>query len=178
MRSVILKEALSWALVILGAVAAALLLRHFVIVNANVPSGSMLETIQVDSRIVANRLSYLFSEPKRLDVVVFRYPLDEDVFYVKRVIGLPNETVEIRNGRVFIDGVELPEEAYVSSIRVENLGPFHVPEGSYFMLGDNRNNSDDSRRWGSRDGRYSYVAKDKILGKVIFSYYPSIRMIR
>ncbi|MCL2835234.1 MAG: signal peptidase I, partial [Defluviitaleaceae bacterium] len=152
---------------------AAFLLGHYVIVNATVPSGSMLNTIQEESRIVAFRLSYLFSEPERLDVIVFKYPDNEEKLYVKRIIGLPGDYVEIKSGKVFINGTELEDETYISSVKVENMGPFIVPEDSYFMLGDNRRNSEDSRSW-----RNTFVEKDKILGKVIFSYFPSIRSIK
>lgn len=152
----------------------ALIISNFVIVNAAVPSGSMLETIQEKSRIVAFRLSYLFSVPKRFDVVVFKYPDDESVYYVKRIIGLPGEKVEIKDGKVYINDTEEPlDDSFVKETPTGSYGPYYVPEGCYFMLGDNRNNSEDSRLW-----RNTFVEEAKILGKVYFSYYPTIKSIK
>ena len=171
--SELLRETLSWAKTILCAVIFALLINNFVIVNASVPTGSMKETIMENDRIVAFRLSYLLAQPRRYDVVVFRYPDDESVPYVKRIIGLPGETLEIRNGKVYIDGSDRPLDDYFT-VRSEHgdFGPVTVPEGHYFMLGDNRGNSQDSRYWENTN-----VAKNKILGKVLFKYYPNMKIL-
>jgi len=180
----IIKETISWAIVLASGVGAALILSFFVIVNAYVPSGSMLNTIEVRSRIVAFRLSYLFSEPERGDIIVFRCAMttDEDKLLVKRIIALPGETIQIIDGRVYINGEYLDESVYVSEelFNFENMEPLTVLENSFFVMGDNRSNSDDSRRW-PRPGfseEYGFVSRDAILGRVIFSYFPSIRVIR
>ena len=174
MNKKVVKEIFSWIAVLAGGVAAAFLISNFVIVNASVPTGSMMDTIPERSRIVAFRLSYLFSDPQRFDIVVFRYPGDESKLYVKRIVGIPGDVVEITGGVVYINGQAIYEEYLREDPRPPyNHGPFHVPEDSYFMLGDNRNRSEDSRAW-----RDPFVRQDQILGRVIFSYFPSVRVIR
>lgn len=159
-------EILDWSKHIIIALVIAFILAKFVIVNANVPTSSMEPTIMVNDRLIANRLSYYFTTPKRGDIVVFKYPDDEKVLYVKRIIGLSGETVNITRGSVYINGEKL-DESYISTSIDGNFGPYTVPDGSYFMLGDNRNNSLDSRYWKNK-----FVTKDKILGKALFKYYP------
>ena len=163
-------EIRSWVVTIALVLVLALCINQFVIVNATVPTGSMEDTIMPQDRIIALRLTYYVSHPQRGDIVVFRFPDNEELLYVKRVIGLPGETVEIRDGRVYIDGSAepLPDE-YVKGRPTGNYGPYEVPEGCYFMLGDNRENSEDSRFWVNK-----YVQEDKILGKVYFRYFPSL----
>lgn len=168
------REIISWCLTIVFAVLFALFITKVVIVNAYVPSGSMLETIQAPSRIVAFRLAYTFSEPKRYDIVVFKYPDDEKEYFVKRIIGLPGETVEIKAGKVYINGSSEPlRDDFVAHPSYDDYGPITVPDGEYFMLGDDRSDS-----WDSRDWTNKFVASGKILGKVIFSYYPSVKLIK
>lgn len=159
-------EIIDWTKHIIIALAIAFFLAFFVIVNANIPTSSMEPTIMVNDRIIANRLSYKFSEPQRGDIVVFKYPDDEKLLYVKRVIGLPGDTVNISKGGVYINGEKL-DEPYITTSIIGNFGPYTVPTDSYFMLGDNRNNSLDSRYWTNK-----FVARDKILGKAIFKYFP------
>jgi signal peptidase I len=170
-KSELLEEAISWAKTVVFAVVFALLVNQFVIVNASVPSGSMEDTIQINDRIVAFRLSYLMSDPERYDIVVFRSPDDESKLYVKRVIGLPGEIVEIKNGKIYLNDSDIPlHDDFIKGRAFGNFGPYHVPEGYYFMVGDNRGKSNDSRHWNN-----SYVEKEKILGKVIFRYFPGIK---
>lgn len=171
MSNKIKEELISWIKTIALALVLAVLIDGFVIVNATVPTGSMENTIMPDDRIVALRLSYLFNDPKRGDIVVFRYPDNEKVLYVKRIIGLPGETIEIIDGKVYINGAENPlEEAYLKEESPGSFGPYTVPEDSYFMMGDNRNNSLDSRYWQNK-----FVKSDKILGKVFFKYFPGFK---
>ena len=123
-------------------------LTHFIIINAKVPSGSMENTIMTHDRLIGFRFAYWFDEPQRGDIILFEYPVDEKQTYIKRVIGLPGETVEIRDGHIYIDGSEKPlEEDYLKETWIwENDGyTFEVPEGCYFVLGDNRNDSEDGR---------------------------------
>ena len=167
----VLREALSWALVIVLAIAAALFLNSFIIVNARVTSGSMENTIMTGDRVLGLQFSYWFSDPQRGDVVIFKYPDNEQENYIKRIIGLPGEVIQIVEGRVYVNN-ELLDEPYLKETTYGNFGPYEVPEGHYFMLGDNRNNSEDSRYW-----RNKYVAKDKILGKAYWIYYPQIKSI-
>lgn len=172
------REVLEFIIPIILAVAIALFLKNCVIANAKVPTGSMLNTIQEGDRIIASRLAYLNDDPERYDIIIFKYPDDESQYFVKRVIGLPGETVNIVNGIVYVtktDGttIQLDDSFVTNCVPVGNFGPYVVPEDSYFMLGDNRNNSEDSRYWENK-----YVKKDKIIGKVLFRYYPTISSIK
>lgn len=171
----IIKEIISWILVFATAFAIAWVLNKFVIINANVPSGSMENTIMTGDRMIGNRLAYLKNGPKRGDIVIFRYPDDESRLFVKRVIGLPGETVQISGGHIYItnrqDGTTdgLYEENYLKETwEINNDGyVFEIPEDSYLMLGDNRNTSNDARLWTN-----TYVKKEKIEAKAWFVYYP------
>lgn len=173
MSKALKRNILEWVGVILAAVAFAVFINSVVIVNASVPSGSMMDTIPEQSRLVAFRLSYLFEEPQRYDVVVFKFPDDESKLYVKRIIGMPGETVEIIDGKVYINGSNEPlDDYFVRDEPYSTNGPYEVPEGYYFMLGDNRNNSEDSRYWTNK-----FVSRYKMLGKAIFCYFPVIKLI-
>ena len=163
----IIKEILDWLLVLVVAGSIALIVNNFIIVNCRVPSASMEQTIMTGDRAIGFRLAYLFDEPKRGDIVIFRFPDDEEVLYIKRVIGLPGDKVEIKDGIVYINGEEYAED-YIGSIDLRSFGPYNVPDDSYFMLGDNRAHSADSREW-----NHTYVKREKILGKAIFKYWPS-----
>lgn len=112
-------------------------------------------------------LAYLFHMPRRGDIVVFEYPRDTSRDFIKRVIGLPGETVEIRNHQVLINGVPL-EEPYLTEsagAQMSNMSPVRVPADAVFVMGDNRGNSSDSRNWGS-------LPLDRIVGRAWFSYWP------
>ena len=163
------KEILSWIVTLVIAVVAAMVIKNYVIINANIPSGSMENTILPGDDIFGFRLAYTFSEPKRGDIVIFNAPDDPSEKYIKRVIGLPGETVTIENAQVYINGEPLEENYLKDEEWVNNAGPyeFQVPENSYLMLGDNRNGSSDARVWNN-----TYVTKDAIVGKAILRYYP------
>ena len=122
-------------------------------------------------------LAYTFSEPQRGDIIIFKYPENEKENYVKRVIGLPGDYVEVKNGIVYINDEALDEDyVYFEGGKADLRGDFPktlVPEKSYFVMGDNRNNSKDSRFWVTTH----FVKEDAILGKAIFSYYPSIYVL-
>lgn len=164
------REIVSWVITVVAAVALALFLNHFVLINARIPSGSMENTIMEGDRLIGNRLSYVWGEPKRGDIVIFKFPDDETQNYVKRVIGLPGETVTVEDAKIYINGSKEPlEEDYLKEDWTVETGPFtfEVPEDSYLVMGDNRNNSYDSRYWEN-----TYVTKDELLGKAGFRYYP------
>ena len=168
------RELWDYAKIIIAVFVIAFLLGHFVYINARVPSGSMEETIMTGDRVFGNRLAYLFDDPERFDIVVFKYPDDESQLFVKRVIGLPGETVEIKDGKVYINGSETPlDDSFTPETPTGDYGPYVVPEGSYFMLGDNRNHSGDSRFW-----KQPYVEKEKIVGKAIFRYFPGVKILK
>lgn len=165
-----LREIISWVLYFAVAIIAALLIKNYLIINANVPTGSMENTIMPGNRLIGNRLAYINSEPERGDIVIFKYPDNEEETYVKRVIGLPGETITIENAKIYINGADEPlEEAYLKEEWVEETGvyTYEVPEDCYLVLGDNRNNSWDARYWTN-----TYVSKEKILGEAIFTYWP------
>lgn len=164
------REMISWIITLALAVVAALFVKNYVIINANIPSGSMENTIMTGDRLFGFRLAYRNSSPERGDIIIFKFPDDETENYVKRVIGLPGETVEIEDAKIYIDGSEVPlQEDYLKEEWTVETGPlsFEVPEDSYLVLGDNRNNSYDARYWDNQ-----FVSKDKILGKAVFRYYP------
>ena len=166
------KELFQWVLVIIGAVILAFLIDTFVIVNAQIPSGSMENTIMTGDRVFGNRLAYKFSDPKRFDIIIFKYPDDESQLFIKRIIGLPGETVEIHDGNIYINGSDTPlEDVDIKEPMEGSFGPYTVPEGCYFVMGNNRNNSRDSRYWEN-----TFVSEDEILGKAVFRYWPLNKM--
>jgi len=174
----LVKEILSLLGTMAIAAVTVFLLKEFVIINAYIPSGSMENTIYPGDRIIGNRLAYLSEEPKRGDIVIFKYPDDEKQLFVKRVIGLPGERVTIDDAKIYIGEEQvLLEEYYLKDEWTVGNGPytFEVPEGSYLVLGDNRNNSKDARYWEN-----TYVEADKILGEAVFRYWPfdSIGMLK
>lgn len=169
----VLKEIWSWVQIIIIAGIIAFVLNSFIIANSRVPSASMENTIMTGSRLIGNRLEYLFTEPKHGDIIIFRYPDNEEIFFVKRIIGIGGDTVDILGGKVYLNGEPL-EEPYIKEAMIPEADMhFEVPEGAYFTLGDNRNNSGDSRRW-----QNTYVYKDKIIAKVLFQYFPGIKAIK
>lgn len=165
-KSKFFNEIIEWAGVIIAAVVFSLFINFCIIVNAVVPTSSMETTIMAGDRVIGLRLSYAFSEPERGDVVIFKYPDNEDILYIKRIIGMPGDTVEVADGLVYINGKVL-REPYLNVVTEGNFGPYKVPEESYFMMGDNRNNSADSRFW-----KHTFLDRDKIEGKAVFSYWP------
>lgn len=180
-----LKEILSWAKMFIIAFLIAVLVNNFILLNATVPSGSMIGTIMEGDQMMGNRLAYKFGSPDRGDVVIFKFPDDEEQLFVKRVIGLPGEKVTIRGNKIYINDSEKPlKEDYINEqdwglyenkydedgnlieeTPIETV--YEVPQGCYFMLGDNRNNSHDSRAW-----NHTFVREDKILAEALFIYYP------
>lgn len=126
-----------------------------------------------DDDIFGFRLSYINSTPERGDIIIFKFPDNENERYVKRVIGLPGEKVTIKEGQVFInESTEPLKEEYIKEEWTNAAGPyeFEVPEGCYFVMGDNRNNSYDSRYWTN-----TYVKEEQIIGKALWIYYPFSR---
>lgn len=140
----------------------------FLAINAisariRVDGSSMVPTLQNGQFVMVSRLAYILGEPSRGDVVVFHYPRDPEQEYIKRIIGLPGDTVEMMNGHVYVND-QIIEEPYIAAdARTTNL--WEIPEGHVFVLGDNRNNSQDSRNFGP-------VSMDNLIGKAIFIYWP------
>ncbi|MBH1940668.1 signal peptidase I [Mobilitalea sibirica] len=166
----VIKEIVSWVIVFAVALGLALFINKVIIFRVNIPSGSMENTIMTGDKVFTFRLAYLFSEPKRGDIIVFPFPDNEEDDYIKRIIGLPGEVIEGKDGIVFINGEPL-KESYVKEMLDNDFGPYTVPEDSYFMMGDNRNISEDSRYWDDK-----FVKRSKIKGKAILKY-PDLKWL-
>lgn len=168
-----LREAISFMTPIVVALIIAIFLKTCIFANIVIPTGSMLNTIQEGDRIIASRLAYINDEPQRYDIIIFKYPDDETQLFAKRIIALPGETIEIKNGIVYItdrngNKSTARTDFITNRIPTGNFGPYTVPLGSYFVMGDNRNDSWDSRYWDNKT-----VKKGKIIGKVKFRYFPN-----
>jgi signal peptidase I len=159
-------ELRTWVRDIFFAALTAILIVVFVVQPVKVEGTSMQPHLFDQERIFVNKFIYHLSEVARGDIVVFWYPRDETKSLIKRVIGLPGETVEIRSGVVLVDSEPLIEP-YLESTYLDfsSFGPIEVPEGAYFVLGDHRDSSNDSRNWGA-------VPANKIFGKAILRYWP------
>ncbi|MCR5431491.1 MAG: signal peptidase I [Lachnospiraceae bacterium] len=173
-RDHIISEVASWAIIIGIALILATLITKFIIIKAEVVSSSMCDTLKVNDVYLGNRLSYVFGDPERGDIVFFKYPDNEEEIFVKRVIGLPGEKLEIKDGLVYINDSETPlEEPYLKETPdKEDFGPVTIPEDGYFMLGDNRNFSKDSRAWNQ-----FYVTDDELLAKAWLRIWPPFSIV-
>ncbi len=141
------------------------LMIRVVVQNFRIEGYSMEPTLHQDQFLIVNKFLYRFLHPpQRGDIVVFEYPRAPDRDFIKRVIGLPGEKVEVRNGQVYINDKPL-DEPYIASPPAYNWGPRIVSDGEYFVLGDNRNNSSDSHTWG-------FLPAQNIIGKAWLSYWP------
>ncbi|MGD1865655.1 MAG: signal peptidase I [Phormidesmis sp.] len=154
----------------------ALGIRQFVAEARFIPSESMLPTLKIDDRLVIEKISYHFNPPKRGDIIVFRAPQEAldaaksttNDAYIKRVIGLPGEKVEVKDGKVFVNDEALAEN-YIQSPPVYTWGPDVVPEGEYLVLGDNRNSSSDGHVWG-------FLERESIIGRAVVRFWPLQRI--
>ncbi|NNF55439.1 MAG: signal peptidase I [Acidimicrobiales bacterium] len=165
------RNVLEWIVVLGAAVAVAIILRTFVFQAFYIPSESMETTLFKDDRLLVNKVSYHLHDVNRGDIVVFRRPDDqpgEIRDLIKRVIGLPGETVEGRGGVIYIDGQQLVEP-YLDGNPFGDFSPIEVPEGQYFMMGDNRDESLDSRRFGT-------IGEDRIIGRAFVLFWPFDRV--
>lgn len=195
-------ELISWIQVLASAAAIAFVLTTFIIANSEVPTGSMENTIMAGSRVIGSRLHYKFSEPERGDVAIFVWGWGckncrtmfegekqeicprckeevgrngETIYYVKRIIGVEGDTIDIVDGNVYLNGSETPlDEPYLAeAMDPDETYHFEVPEDSYFMMGDNRNYSADARYW-----KNPYISKDKMIAKVLVEYFPTPKIIK
>ncbi|MFN2503287.1 MAG: signal peptidase I [Acidimicrobiales bacterium] len=162
------RNLLEWVLIIAGALVVAFVVKTFLIQAFYIPSGSMLPTLQEQDRILVNKLSYDLHDVKRGDIVVFESPAQADgqiKDLVKRVIGLPGETVEAREGRILINGQPIDEGYLGEGITTGDMEPQKVPPDHYWVMGDNRGNSKDSRFFGAID-------EDLIIGRAFVRVWP------
>ena len=139
----------------------------FVMQGFCVAGACMQPHLYTGERVLANKLAYHFSSPKRGEIVIFEYPKDPKQIYVKRVVGLPGEIVAIQNGSVSINGKWLPEPYKIFAAHGD-MAPRAVPKGQYFVMGDNRDVSDDSRYWGE-------LPRTDIIGEAVACYWPPSR---
>ncbi len=196
-RKSVLRE---YAEAIVVAILLAFAIRVFVVQAFKIPSGSMIPTLLIGDHILVSKMAYglqwpsnckvimsalpvtcytsktliAFGEPQRGDVIVFRYPEDQDKDFIKRIIGIPGDTIEVHNKVVSVNGLPVDDQDHTQRVDPgmidgainprDNFGPVRVPENSYFVMGDNRDQSLDSRFWG-------YVSADKIRGKAFRIYW-------
>lgn len=169
-RSTVLSDIRRWARDLLFAVVGALVIVVFFYQPVKVEGTSMLPELVDQERIFVNKFVYRIGEIERGDIVVFRYPLDPSRSYIKRVIGVPGDIVEIRRGRLWLNGVESVEDYVpVEFMDSRSFGPLVVDPGTYFVMGDHRNQSNDSRMWG-------LVPEGNVYGKAVFRYWPVSKM--
>lgn len=166
-------EIISWLLVIVVAVALSIFITKVIIIKTEIISGSMISTLKVDDKVIGNRMAYWFKDPARGDIIFFKFPDDESKIYVKRIIGLPGETVEVKDGVVYVNGEVLSENYLKEPMEQEDFGPYNVPEGRYFVMGDNRNVSVDSRYWNN-----TYVTRKEICAKAWLRYSPNFTVVK
>ncbi|MBL1209334.1 signal peptidase I [Geminocystis sp. GBBB08] len=148
-------------------------IRIFIAEARYIPSSSMEPTLLINDRLMIEKMSYRFHEPKRGDVVVFNATetLQKEGYqdaFIKRIIGIPGDQVKVRNGKVMVNNQVL-RETYIKEAPNYNFGPVTVPENQYLVLGDNRNNSYDSHYWG-------FVPRDKIIGRASVRFWPPQRI--
>lgn len=148
----------------------ALGIRTFVAEARYIPSGSMLPTLEINDRLIIDKVSYDFGNPQRGDIVVFRPPdaLGQDEAFIKRLIGLPGDVIEVKNGQLFVNN-EPQSEPYIAAKPDYQYGPVTVPDDSYLVLGDNRNKSFDSHFWG-------FLPADHLIGRAVFRFWPPDRL--
>lgn len=152
----------------------AMVLRTFVVQGYRIPSGSMENALLKGDFVLVNKLAYRFEEPQPGDIIIFGYPLNTSKTFIKRIVAGPGETVEIVNKILYIDGrIAVPPylvkhtDQLIHSAEYsnrDNFGPFKVPPGHYFLMGDNRDNSRDSREWGFLERKY-------VKGKALLIYF-------
>ena len=162
-----------WIADLLIVILLAYTLTLFLCDRTTISGNSMQPAIENEDTVLLNRIAYSFHGPKRYSIIAF-HPngVKTSKIYVKRVIGLPGETVNIVDGKVYINDSEEPlDDSFCPEVPEGSFGPYEVPEGSYFMLGDNRNHSMDSRYW-----QNTFVEKDAILAQVAVRYWPLNKM--
>lgn len=160
------EEVKDWIVSILIAVVLAFFIRYFIVELYMVEGPSMRPTLVNNERLVVNKFIYRFRPPERNDIIVFRYPRDPSRDFIKRVIGIPGDTIEIKDGRVFVNG-QLLNETYILEKTRGSYSLATVPEGHIFVMGDNRNNSEDSR---FKD--VGFVSHDLVKGKAVMIFWP------
>jgi signal peptidase I len=150
--------------IIIFSILVASLLRWFVIEPRYIPSGSMEPTLKINDRIMVEKISYRWRAPKRGEIIVFEPPFPGGKAYIKRIIGLPGEKIAIQGGKVLINGEAL-QEPYILEEPDYEIPPYIIPPGYYWVMGDNRNNSNDSHIWG-------FLPQENIMGRAVLRFWP------
>jgi signal peptidase I len=182
------KRVLEYATIVVVAVLVALAIQAWLVKPYRIPSGSMLDTLRPGDRVLVNRAVYRLRDPQRGDVIVFRYPQDPDVVFIKRVVGVPGDLLEVRDGHLYVNGRRVAEpyvhrtggradptvaQAAIAGSTLHDpwslAEPYRIPAGNYFVMGDNRTDSDDSRDWGT-------VPRAAIVGEGLATYWPLSRL--
>ena len=176
MKKKILKELLSTGLYLLFVLLLTWLLITFVVQRTEVDGSSMEGTLSHGDNLFVDKISYRFNEPERFDIIVFPFQYKEDTYYIKRIIGMPGETVQIdEQGNIYIDGEILKESYGLEVIKPENIGraaePITLGEDEYFVMGDNRNNSSDSRT-----DIVGNIHREDIIGRAWVRIWPFEKM--
>lgn len=166
----VLREILNTSLYLLGVLCLVYLVIHFVGQRTQVQGSSMEPTLSTEDNLIVDKLSYRFHDPERFDIIVFPFLQEEETFYIKRIIGLPGETVQIdEEGNIYVDG-EVLEESYGKEV-IANPGrayePIELGEDEYFVLGDNRNHSSDGR-----DPSVGNIKRENIIGRAWLRIWP------
>ena len=183
-----MKRALQYVVIVAGAVLVALAIQSWLLKPYRIPSESMVPTLRPGDRVLVNRVTYHLRDPERGDVIVFHYPEDPAVVFIKRVVGVPGDVLEVRKGRLYVNGKKTAEpyvhhtggrldptvaQAAIAGSTMHDpwslAEPFRVPAASYFVMGDNRTDSDDSRDWGT-------VPRGAIVGEGLATYWPLSRL--
>ena len=161
------REIFEWIMVFVVAGALAFVVRTFIFEPVRVDGASMMYTLEDGEFMIATKFDYLLGDPERFDIVICNYPNTSDGMYrVKRVIGMPDETIELRAGELYIDGKHV-EQNFEMTPNQTYFGPYTVPPGHYFVIGDNRNNSKDSR-----SAMVGPLSRDEIKGHVRAVVFP------
>ncbi len=163
-------ELFGWLVYIAIIVGLTWLIITFVGQRTSVSGHSMETTLQDGDQLIVDKISYRFRDPKRYDIIVFPYQYEENVYYIKRIIGLPGETVQVKDGYVYINGEKLESDIYGKEV-MQSAGiaaePITLGDDEYFVLGDNRNNSSDSR-----DPSVGILKRKDLLGRAWVRIYP------
>lgn len=164
-----MRELLSWVIYLLLVIGVSFLIVTFVGQRTKVQGRSMQNTLSDGDNLIVDKISYRFRDPERFEIIVFPYQYQENTYYIKRIIGLPGETIQIKDGYIYIDG-ELLEEHYGAEVMEQSgiaADPIELGEDEYFVLGDNRNHSADSR-----DPSVGVLKRDQLMGRAFLRIWP------
>ena len=163
----VLRELGGWLLYILIIVGLTYLIITFVGQRTRVSGYSMEPTLSDGDSLIVDKISYRFRDPKRFDIIVFPYKYEKNTYYIKRIIGLPGETVQVTDGYVYINGQKLESDTYGAELMQAEASPVTLSEDEYFVMGDNRNHSSDSR-----DPSVGVIKRKDLMGRAFLRVYP------